>query len=156
LRKHNISTWKIADIIAPCVAIGLCLGRLGCFLNGCCYGNVACTDRECSLFHVPPAVTFPLTSPSMTDSPSQGFQTLGGFTLAAGDDQAGVEQVEPKSPADGTGLKPNDVIVEVNGQKIERYYDPDDRENPTTLWGYLFRNWKRGETQLELKVMREV
>src|SRR5262249_34663598 len=54
------------------------------------------------------------------------------------------------------GLKPNDVIVEVNGQKIERYYDPDDRENPTTLWGYLFRNWKRGETQLELKVMREV
>jgi prolipoprotein diacylglyceryltransferase len=154
--KQHISTWKIADIIAPCVAIGLCLGRLGCFLNGCCYGNVACTDRECSIFHFPPAVTFPLTSQAMSDSLNQGFQTLGGFTLTAGDDQARVDEVEPKSPADEAGLKQRDVIVEVNGQTIERYYDPDDRDNPKTLWGYLFRNWPRGETQLELKVMREV
>ena len=26
------------DIVAPCVMIGLGLGRVGCFLNGCCYG----------------------------------------------------------------------------------------------------------------------
>jgi phosphatidylglycerol:prolipoprotein diacylglycerol transferase len=26
------------DIIAPCVMIGLAFGRIGCFLNGCCYG----------------------------------------------------------------------------------------------------------------------
>ncbi len=26
------------DIIAPCLMIGLGLGRVGCFLNGCCYG----------------------------------------------------------------------------------------------------------------------
>ncbi|HSZ55835.1 MAG TPA: prolipoprotein diacylglyceryl transferase [Tepidisphaeraceae bacterium] len=26
------------DIVAPCVVIGLGFGRIGCFLNGCCYG----------------------------------------------------------------------------------------------------------------------
>src|SRR5262245_57487956 len=46
LRKHGISPWKMVDIIAPCVALGLCLGRIGCLLNGCCYGNVA-TCAEC-------------------------------------------------------------------------------------------------------------
>lgn len=32
------------DIIAPCLMVGLAFGRIGCFLNGCCYGaqcNVA-------------------------------------------------------------------------------------------------------------------
>src|ERR1051325_9631392 len=26
------------DIVAPCLMIGLGFGRIGCFLNGCCYG----------------------------------------------------------------------------------------------------------------------
>jgi phosphatidylglycerol---prolipoprotein diacylglyceryl transferase len=26
------------DIIAPCIMVGLALGRVGCFLNGCCHG----------------------------------------------------------------------------------------------------------------------
>src|SRR6476661_1484470 len=26
------------DIIAPCLMVGLGLGRIGCYLNGCCYG----------------------------------------------------------------------------------------------------------------------
>lgn len=28
------------DAIAPALALGIALGRLGCFLNGCCYGDV--------------------------------------------------------------------------------------------------------------------
>ena len=27
------------DLIAPSMVIGLALGRIGCFLNGCCYGG---------------------------------------------------------------------------------------------------------------------
>ena len=26
------------DVIAPCLMIGLGFGRIGCYLNGCCYG----------------------------------------------------------------------------------------------------------------------
>jgi len=28
------------DVIAPSLALGLAFGRVGCFLNGCCYGDV--------------------------------------------------------------------------------------------------------------------
>jgi phosphatidylglycerol:prolipoprotein diacylglycerol transferase len=36
--RSKLSFWKYTDIAAPLVAIGLGIGRIGCFLNGCCYG----------------------------------------------------------------------------------------------------------------------
>ncbi|MFO0953157.1 MAG: prolipoprotein diacylglyceryl transferase family protein [Isosphaeraceae bacterium] len=42
------------DAIAPAVALGIAVGRFGCFLNGCCFGDV------CDL---PWAVSFPAPSP---------------------------------------------------------------------------------------------
>ena len=41
LKKHKLSFWKIADIISPSLAIGIAIGRIGCFLNGCCYGKIS-------------------------------------------------------------------------------------------------------------------
>jgi phosphatidylglycerol:prolipoprotein diacylglycerol transferase len=36
---HRKVTARLAmDICAPCITLGLAIGRLGCFLNGCCYG----------------------------------------------------------------------------------------------------------------------
>jgi len=32
---------KLGNVIAPSVALGMAIGRIGCFLNGCCYGIVA-------------------------------------------------------------------------------------------------------------------
>src|SRR5206468_2599640 len=39
-RKHQLGMWKMADLAAPWIAFGLALTRVGCFLNGCCYGKV--------------------------------------------------------------------------------------------------------------------
>lgn len=36
LRK--ISFWKVADLVAPSLILGQAIGRIGCFLNGCCFG----------------------------------------------------------------------------------------------------------------------
>ncbi len=47
---------KVMDIAAPCVMIGLGIGRIGCFLNGCCYG------AECDPHEVPWALRFPYYS----------------------------------------------------------------------------------------------
>jgi phosphatidylglycerol:prolipoprotein diacylglycerol transferase len=44
---------RMCDVVAPAVAIGAALGRIGCFLNGCCHGAV------CDL---PWAVCFPAGS----------------------------------------------------------------------------------------------
>jgi len=39
--RSKLSFWKYTDIAAPSVAIGLGIGRIGCFLNGCCYGLIS-------------------------------------------------------------------------------------------------------------------
>jgi phosphatidylglycerol:prolipoprotein diacylglycerol transferase len=46
----KLPLWKMADILAPSIALGYVFGRLGCLMNGCCYG------RACSL---PWAIHFP-------------------------------------------------------------------------------------------------
>ena len=32
---------KLGNVIAPSVALGMAIGRIGCFFNGCCYGVTA-------------------------------------------------------------------------------------------------------------------
>jgi len=32
---------KLGNVIAPAVALGLTVGRLGCLFNGCCYGKIS-------------------------------------------------------------------------------------------------------------------
>ncbi len=38
-RIRKLPFWKMSDLIAPYIALGQALGRIGCFLNGCCYGK---------------------------------------------------------------------------------------------------------------------
>jgi phosphatidylglycerol:prolipoprotein diacylglycerol transferase len=49
-RLKRVPLWKLADVIAPSIALGSAFGRIGCLMNGCCYG------REC---HAWWAITFP-------------------------------------------------------------------------------------------------
>ncbi|MFQ5836149.1 MAG: prolipoprotein diacylglyceryl transferase, partial [bacterium] len=39
IRRHRLPFWEIADISAPALALGMSIGRIGCFFNGCCYGK---------------------------------------------------------------------------------------------------------------------
>ena len=65
----KLPVWKMADVLAPSIALGSFFGRLGCFMNGCCYG------RECDL---PWAVQF--TDAQRADGvsvhPSQIYDSL--------------------------------------------------------------------------------
>lgn len=117
--KHRLPLLAMADLIAPSMAIGLALGRVGCFLNGCCYGGE--TD-------LPWHVTFPkfssrfeatrpdklqLFSPPYTDQASRG--ELHGFRMNSQDNEpAVVNRVDPGSPAANAGLKEGDSIVAIN------------------------------------------
>lgn len=53
--RNKIPIRRGMDIIAPCLLIGLGIGRVGCFLNGCCWGATC---------DAPWAVTFPYDSPA--------------------------------------------------------------------------------------------
>ncbi|MFA5063496.1 MAG: prolipoprotein diacylglyceryl transferase [Candidatus Omnitrophota bacterium] len=39
LRLKKLSVYRIADLLVPFVALAQSIGRIGCFLNGCCYGK---------------------------------------------------------------------------------------------------------------------
>ena len=39
-RKSKLDMVRVLDVFAPAMAMGHAMGRIGCFLNGCCYGNV--------------------------------------------------------------------------------------------------------------------
>jgi len=43
VKRKGLSLGKTADILAPAIALGHALGRLGCLFAGCCYG------RQCDL-----------------------------------------------------------------------------------------------------------
>ena len=104
VRKHHLPTLVMGDLMAPCVVLGIAIGRIGCFLNGCCFGGV------CEL---PWAVQFPFGSPPYIRQVEQGKLTLHGIRLAGGgDDPAMISAVEPGSLADKAGL--------MAGQQIHR------------------------------------
>jgi phosphatidylglycerol:prolipoprotein diacylglycerol transferase len=54
IRWKKMPFWRTADVLAPSIALGNVFGRIGCLLNGCCYG------RACSL---PWAISFPADNP---------------------------------------------------------------------------------------------
>jgi phosphatidylglycerol:prolipoprotein diacylglycerol transferase len=39
VKKNGYSVSKIGDLLIPYVALGQAIGRIGCFLNGCCFGR---------------------------------------------------------------------------------------------------------------------
>jgi phosphatidylglycerol:prolipoprotein diacylglycerol transferase len=55
LRKRGIPFWKAPDVVLPWIPLAQAFGRMGCFLNGCCFGLRA--------DHLPWAVRFPEGSP---------------------------------------------------------------------------------------------
>ncbi len=62
--------WKlpvrlVLDVVAPSMLLGLAIGRIGCLLNGCCYGG------ECRP-ETPWAIRFPVEAPAYYDQLQQG------------------------------------------------------------------------------------
>jgi phosphatidylglycerol:prolipoprotein diacylglycerol transferase len=142
LRKQKISSWKLADVIAPSVALGLCLGRVGCLLNGCCYGGV-CAEPAV------PSLRFPMHSFSWGPLVHEGYQTAAGFTLAPGaDNGAVVDEVDATSDAAHAGLRAGDVIVNAGDRPILNYADMRNLLIDSSQGGH-------GPTDLKLTVERD-
>ena len=70
-KMHKQKIFGIADLFAPYIALAQGIGRIGCFLFGCCYGKV------CS---VPWGVKFPLDSPAYIDHYNHGLISLSALT----------------------------------------------------------------------------
>ncbi len=51
IAKHHLPLLKLGDVIVPCMFLGVFFGRIGCLMNGCCYGG-RCEDGW-SAMHFP-------------------------------------------------------------------------------------------------------
>jgi phosphatidylglycerol:prolipoprotein diacylglycerol transferase len=104
---------RLADLIAPGMVLGLAFGRLGCLMNGCCFGGVCAAEL--------PAIQFPPGSPPYMRQLEEG-QLLGLTTNPVDktsqsssplDFQRAVRSVRSDSIAESLGIEP--------GQKLNIY-----------------------------------
>lgn len=132
--RRQIKPMWMLDIITPSIGLGLCLGRIGCLLNGCCYGDY-CPDRLGITF--PGAAEHP--SPPFVRMISRGHQTPLGVVVGSEDRR--VVAVEPDTDADHAGLKVGDEILSVNGRQTI------DRETFNEAWRRLIED-EQGDFQI--------
>ena len=114
--RRRLPGLAVADMIAAGMLVGLAFGRVGCLLNGCCYGGES---------DVPWAITFPRESAADTVSPPYGDQAASGafygLHFQGSDNDSGpvtIDRVFPDSVAGTAGLKPGDVVAKINGNTI--------------------------------------
>ncbi len=109
VRKHNLPLLACCDLASPCLMLALAIGRIGCLLNGCCYGD------NCSL---PWAVTFPEGAPVYWSQVARG--EMYGFQLSPEPTAAPkVRWVDPQSATGRSGLKAGDVLTSIDGYPVK-------------------------------------
>lgn len=73
LRKAKIPVLGFLDLVAPALALGYAVARIGCFLNGCCYGRPT---------ELPWGVVFPVVD-GLRRHPTQLYSVLAGLLIFA-------------------------------------------------------------------------
>jgi len=71
--RNKLSLLAMYDVMAPALLLGIALGRLGCLMNGCCYGAV------CDAAY---GITFPPTSPAYYGQVFNNDTFVGGLKFA--------------------------------------------------------------------------
>lgn len=111
LLKRRLPLLPMLDLLTPGMLLGLALGRVGCFLNGCCFGG------PCDL---PWAVRFPVGSPPFVQQVEEGKIFLYGLKFQGPDDgPPTIAEIEPDSAAAACGLKPGETLRAINGARID-------------------------------------
>lgn len=78
LRRRPLSFWAAGDLWAPALALGQAVGRIGCFMAGCCYGKP--TDLPWGVVFTHP---HSLAPPNIPLHPTQLYSSLAGFAIFA-------------------------------------------------------------------------
>jgi phosphatidylglycerol:prolipoprotein diacylglycerol transferase len=92
LYRNHLSVLTFGDVIVPCMFLGVFFGRMGCLMNGCCYGG-RCEEGQM-------AVQFPPEAKVYGDQIASG--ELIGFKYDA--ETRKIVEVRPDSLADQAGI----------------------------------------------------
>ncbi len=107
LKWAKISIPKMIDVLAPAMVLGLAVGRIGCLMNGCCFGGV-CDPNAIG-------VQFPAGSPPYVRQMYTGELFGARFVEAEADGESRypiqVRSVVNGSLAEKSGLRSGDNIA---------------------------------------------
>jgi len=136
LRRRKLPVLAIGDLIVPSLLIGLSLGRIGCLLNGCCYGGLC--QAESSF----PAIAFPrdaspaqhkmLSEEARENSPPYARQRqsglLHGIRIEADANLKPIiaqidSELLKKAQNNGKTLSQGDTITQINGASVKTIDD---------------------------------
>lgn len=73
------SLWQMGDLWAPAAALGQAIGRIGCFMAGCCYGRP--TDMPWGVVFSDARSLVPQDMLNMPLHPTQLYSSLNGFII---------------------------------------------------------------------------
>jgi phosphatidylglycerol:prolipoprotein diacylglycerol transferase len=127
VRKNRVPLLPLLDLLAPSMMLGLALGRVGCLLNGCCFGGVC---------HYGPEICFPASSPTVESHDDSSADQVSefipayesqvergqfyGFALTDNENEAPmIQSVDKGSVAEKNGLKAKRLITKINGLEIQ-------------------------------------
>lgn len=87
--RRPFPLWAMCDAVAPSLAIGIALGRVGCLLNGCCFGATCDlpwgmtfpAESAPWIHHVEQGWLSPMSPRSLAVHPSQVYAILDGVIL---------------------------------------------------------------------------
>lgn len=106
--RNNVPLLRLGDVVIPCLFLGMFFGRIGCLLNGCCYGG-RCEDNGWAL-RFPPGS--PLYSEQFETAELTGIQ----FDVTKAEElelPAKIQYVLPNSLADEAGIKAGQVVQRI-------------------------------------------
>jgi len=117
-RRRGIDPWFGADLTTPALAAGVAIGRLGCFLNGCCFGQ-PCDLPWAIAFH--PTSNAGLVFGALRLHPTQIYESLAALGVLLI-----LLFVERRKPFDGFLLWLFVILLSVYRFAVDplRYYHP--------------------------------
>ncbi len=116
--KHRLPALAFGDLIAPGFLIGSAFGRIGCLLNGCCFGGICDANL--------PTIQFPQGSPPYVSQLESG-RLLGVHTSPAGPrGELNIDSVDPGSLAEEGWQAQPGMPITIEHRPIPPMREQDD------------------------------
>jgi phosphatidylglycerol:prolipoprotein diacylglycerol transferase len=133
--RRKLDWLQLGDVIAPSLLLGLAIGRVGCLLNGCCYGGVCETG---------PAVQFPPPTAPFVEQLRSG-QLIG---IRLSPDGKTIQSVQPGSQAAEMGVTAGESVEwRVSVAEVEAAVKLKDEQRPVAqlTTGSVTTSWRLPE-----------
>ncbi|MAI72316.1 MAG: diacylglyceryl transferase [Rhodopirellula sp.] len=130
LYRKSLPWLKFGDVIVPCMFMGVFIGRLGCVMNGCCYGG-RCEENQFSL-------QFPPNSPVYMDQFFSG--ELLGFQFESDPADSKllvITSVTPNGLAEEAGIQPGQKLNTLAQDFSPFAMAPRDIPEEDARWGAI-------------------